>query len=326
MFDFYYDLMKDEHPENFSKVRRIVECGLQATLMVVLALVGSTVPIFGILAFMCYPAPILFLTVRLGLREAFLSGLVALLLISIFLNPFTAARIFIMGVPLGMLLGYGFNKQWSYFKLISLGSVVASLLLILVMVGLTMLLGDVLIPNFTFFPSYDSIHLSGVDMSSPEAVQAVLAEFLFLTWPTILFVGGLMMVVPSVIWSSRLLKRFGVEVPPLSGFSDFRLPKFFTLAFLLSIIAMGIGFGIESGPLLQLGFNLHLICSLFGFVSGTALYCHFTKLYNWHIAFRIIVFGVIISITVLGECLTWIGLFDPLVNLRERFKRKESVA
>ena len=131
-----------------------------------------------------------------------------------------------------------------------------------------------------------------------------------------------MMVFPSVIWSSRLLKRFGlVEVPAISDFSGFRLPVSFSIAFGFSVVALALGFVFKHSLLLQIGFNLNIICSLFGFVSGTALYFHFTKLYHWHIAFKVICFVTILSFTILGEILVWIGLLDPVIDFRRRFQK-----
>ena len=327
MFDFYYNLTRGENGEDLSNVRKIVECGLQTTIMVILALVGSAVPIFGILAFLCYPSPILILTVRFGFREGFLAGFVAFIIISMFLNPFAALRIFLLGVPIGLFLGYGFRKKWSYFKMISIGSVFSTVLLCIVISLITYLLGDILISNFVFFPKYEDIPLfNGADITSPEAAQAMFSQFLYLTWPTILYISGLAMIVPSVIWPARLLKRFGlVETPDISSFSEFRLPILFTAAFGVSVVSLALGFSLNHSLLIQFGFNLNLICSLFGFVSGTSLYCYFTKLYHWHIAFRVIAFILILSITFLGEIMTWIGLLDPVINFRNRFKRKQDM-
>ncbi len=326
MFDFYYNLTKNENAQECSNVRRIVECGLQATVMIMLALVGATVPIFGILAFMCYPAPILLVSVRFGLKEAFLCGVAATLLITFLLNPFTALRIFFLGVPIGLFLGYGFKEKWPYFKMITLGSLLSTGLIILVFAAVAYLLGDVLVSDFVFFPDYESIpFLSGVS-PTPENMQVMVRQFFYLCWPTILFVAGLMMVIPSIFWSSRLLKRFNIiEVRSLSDFPDFRLPSVFTGIFGLSVVALAVGLYFHFPHLIQFGFNLNLICALFGFAAGAALYCHFTKIYHWHIAFRVIGFILIVSISLLGECLVWIGLIDPVLDFRKRFQRKKEI-
>ncbi len=323
MFDDFYVKMMDstnDRPE-VAKVRVVVECGLQAALLVILALIGSTVPIFGILAFMCYPAPIVFLCVRYGFKTSFLAGFAAFILISCLLNPFVAIRIFVLSVPIGMIMGYGLKKKWPYFKLICLTTVVAAVLLAVVIYGVAQLIGDFPVDNFVLFPAFGQLAISAEPADNPEVMQKVLWEFLCLGWPMILFVAGLMMTVPALLWNTRLLKKLGADIlPPFSEpFQNFRLPVFFSVLGLASIVALFVGIYLQSGPLYQFGFNFSLISSLFGFVSGAALYLWYANRKQWHFGVKLFVFIVIITINIFGEILVLLGLIDPVVNLRSRF-------
>lgn len=319
--DFYVKMMNsaNDQPE-VAKIRVVVECGLQTALLVILALIGSTVPVFGVLAFMCYPAPIMFLSVRNGFTTSFLAGFAAFCLISVLLNPFVAIRIFVLSVPIGMILGYGIKHKWPYFKLICLTTTVAAVLLAVVIYGVAKLIGDFPVDNFVLFPAFGQLSIGSEPADNPDLMQKFLWEFLCLGWPMILFVAGLMMTIPALLWNSRLLKKLGADiVPPFSEpFEDFRLPKFFSVLGISSIVALFIGIYFQSGPLYQFGFNFSLISSLFGFVAGSALYLWFANRKGWHIGVKIIVFVIIISINIFGEIMVLLGLIDPLINLRSR--------
>lgn len=322
--DFYLKMNTVNDSPETTRIRRIVECGLQATLLIILALVGSSVPFFGILAYMCYPAPILFISVRFGLREGFLASVASCLLISVLLNPFTAIRIFVLGVPIGLLLGYAFKSKWSYFRMICTASLLGSGLLILVMVGVSYILGDFLLSDLVLFPNFEEMPLFSSDVSTPEAFQNSVRQFFNMSWLTIVYVAGLMMVIPAVLWNATFLQKLGSEVPEIPQFSDFRLSKLFSFAYGISVITLIAGFFMKLGFVLQFGYNLHLIMTLFGFVAGAALYFHYTKLYNWHFIIKYFVFFAILSIAFVGECFVWIGLLDPIFDFRTRFKGKHA--
>ncbi len=319
--DFYIKMMNNsgDSPET-RKIRRVVECGLQTALFVILALIGSTVPIFGILAFMCYPTTIMFLTIRYGILEGVLASVAAFALISLLLSPFTALRIIILCAPLGILLGFGVKEKWTYFKLICLSTLAAALLLMVIIYAVSVLLGEFPVPNFVLFPAYHQLSISGAAPDSVDAMQRFIWESLCLGWPTILFVAGLMMVLPALFWNTRLLKKLGTDIrpPSLDSFEEFRLPAFFTVLGALSIVSLFFGIYLESGPLYQFGFNFTMISALFGAVSGAALYWWYAKIKHWHIAVKLIGFIVIMSINILGELLVLLGLLDPVLDIRSR--------
>ncbi len=322
--DFYVKMDRRKDTPQMARLRRFVECGLQVFLLVTFAMFALQSPLFGVLAIMCYPAPILFIAVRFGLREALFVAMLSFAIEGVLLNPFVGLQLFMLTAPVGMLLGYMVRAKMPYFKVICVTSIFASLIIVATISVLSCFFSEIATPlqSFTFFPSFSDLDFTGIDTTSEEGFRVFLTKALSLGWPLFLFVGGMAMTIPSIAWGMRLLEKLGENVNEISleRFESFRLPIWFSVAIGFAFVALYAGIDMQSGLLYQVGLNLTLLCLLFGFVGGCAVLLWIGSIRKWNIIVKMLLIFGLTSFSITSILIPLIGLVDPAVDFRTKYR------
>ncbi|MDU6074613.1 MAG: DUF2232 domain-containing protein, partial [Veillonella parvula] len=125
---------------NKTNTRAMVETAFVSTIVVMLTIVGSTVPFLSLLATLVAPSGIALIGIRWGSRYSCAASVVAFALVSLLVGPLMAmATILAYSLP-SIFLGEAFRANWSFGKLIVIPAIaltLTSLIGILISAGLT---------------------------------------------------------------------------------------------------------------------------------------------------------------------------------------------
>ena len=125
---------------NKTNTRAMVETAFVSTIVVMLTIVGSTVPFLSLLATLVAPSGIALIGIRWGSRYSCAASVVAFVLVSLLVGPLMAmATILAYSLP-SIFLGEAFRANWSFGKLIVIPAIaltLTSLIGILISAGLT---------------------------------------------------------------------------------------------------------------------------------------------------------------------------------------------
>ena len=106
-----------------TNTRAMVETAFVSAIVVMLTIVGSTVPILSLLATLVAPAGIALIGIRWGSRYSCAASAVAFVLVSLLVGPLMAmATILAYSLP-SIFLGEAFRSNWSFGKLIVIPAV-----------------------------------------------------------------------------------------------------------------------------------------------------------------------------------------------------------
>ena len=102
---------------NKTNTRAMVETAFVSTIVVMLTIVGSTVPFLSLLATLVAPSGIALIGIRWGSRYSCAASVVAFALVSLLVGPLMAmATILAYSLP-SIFLGEAFRANWSFGKL-----------------------------------------------------------------------------------------------------------------------------------------------------------------------------------------------------------------
>jgi uncharacterized protein YybS (DUF2232 family) len=101
-----------------TNTRAMVETAFLAAIVVVLTVIGASLPVLSLLATIVAPAAIATVGIRWGVRYSCSAAVVAFVIVSILLGPLTAVGTILMYAVPSIFIGLGFRKRWSPLKLI----------------------------------------------------------------------------------------------------------------------------------------------------------------------------------------------------------------
>ncbi len=324
--DFYVKMDRRKDTPQMARLRRFVECGLQVFLLVVMSVLAPQSPFFGIMSIMCYPASILFVSVRFGLREGLFVALLAFAIEAVILTPFIGLQLFLITAPVGLALGYMVKRKWPYFKVICVSSVAASFVLAFTSVVLSFFFSDLAasLQSITLFPSFVDFDFTGIDMTNEEGFRTFVYKLVSIGWPSFLLLAGLAMTIPSIAWAMRLLNKLGEDLNEISmeRIESFRLSAWATVAMGIGLITLFAGSDMQSGLMYQIGINVTLICVVLEFFAGVAFFLWICRQRNLNVFVKALLFFGLISFSITSFLFPLIGLMDPIFDFRKQYEVK----
>ena len=308
-----------------TNTRAMLQSAFLTAIVVVLLLIGNTVPILNVVAMFAAPAVLGFIGIRWGIRYSIMSGVVALLLLGLvfglWIISFSALPVLLIGVGLGWAIDKGYSYGWQ---------IVGPALLSLVGTGLTIVIGmaflninpihemQAMLQEFqgAMLQSYEQ---SGFTPEQQSALAAQLTQsitFFSQAMVAMFFVASCLMsyIVRGMLnWA---MKRFGqgqLESLPLS---EWRMPQWGAYVMVVGWIVNYwfskwalTGWEWVAPNLITLGL---FVCTL----QGIILFWYVLGLYPLPRAARI---GfTVFAYFAMGPGLALLGLVDLLFDLRRR--------
>jgi uncharacterized protein YybS (DUF2232 family) len=312
------------------------------TLITTISLVFIVyMPFFGIIGLALIPIPATLLVLRGRIRDGIICAVISciiLLLLDYILAPI--AIILIVAVSFIYRRFIGKNKS-KIFIVTSVFSVFCGAVLLYVVLASVVsrinFIGEIL-KNYNVYVDQiadDRLVLGYADLLSIEQsqldsiiqqTQDILRFFPYVV-PGFLIVSFVMASVINYIASSKMLKKYNVDIEPFLSFKEWDLPWYYCWGAIIGLVLVLIP---STGSNIDLiidiaGFNLLVVFGLLYLVLGISVLWGIFERFKVSIILRIIILvivGLFIGFTIF--ILPFLGLIDIWVNFR-KLKRERSV-
>lgn len=308
-----------------TNTRAMLQTAFLTAIVVLLFLLGSTVPFLGFLGTLVAPATLAFIGVRWGARYAFLGGSLSILLLGLIFGLWATSMVAIPFVLLGVTSGVVLNYGWSYGRQIVVPAI-AFLIGMGATFGISMLVMDVsLVETFERLsvqiqeemmttysqmgmePSQQSLMLAQVKQS----FQFLKGAFLAFGFSIAAFYAYLVRLLTA--WG---MKRFGQGDLPFLAVEEWQMPKWAPYVLILGWIGQYWGQKYAIAGFEWIIPNLIILGASLCLVQGIGALWSVLGLYRIDKKFRILL--VIIVGMFMAQGLILLGLIDLLFDLRRR--------
>lgn len=313
-------------------VKSTTESGLLVAITVIMALIAVYLPVLGIAATMLWPLPIIVLIVRHGIKYGMLSVAAAGVIMSICISPLSAVHMVAAFGPTSLALGQGFRNGLTASRILAYG-LVASLAGVFLTAGLTSAMTGINPLAMSeqintmkdsaeaAFQLYETVGMEQAELERTKDEFMKSMDYISLLLPVVLLLSGMLTAWLNFAVGGKVLRRLGHSVATLPELDDWHLPKALLYIFGFALVGLYWGSTRDIELLQQVSLNAYVLCTLAGFVQGTAVLSKLTRnrLRRW--VFWIIIVFVFVNGTI-SQLLSILGLFDILLDYRKRFSRQ----
>ncbi len=308
--------------------RPLTEGSLLAALTVVLAMLSQVLPLVGLFV----PVPIVYITLRHGLRTSFLATVVAGLALAFTLGPSTALLVTATFGSVGLSIGLGARRGWpvgwtlTLATLAGMGVTVLGFLLTAYVgmgVNLAVALGraQTQAVNTMHLALQQSPGLTAATRAQMEQVIDQAAAAFSRFW----WIGLVLASVPTAVLQYAVinwtLRRMRVHIAPIAPFQGWRLPGETVLPLSLSLVAIYLGERFGHPTLGVLGEGVALLFLYAYAITGLSLgYDLLRRLSISKVSAVLLLAALFLG---LGMVFPLAGFLDSLMDLRHSFGPQE---
>lgn len=304
--------------------RALVETGFLTTIIIMLVLLGVTIPFLGFLGTVIAPATLAVIGVRWGSRYSLASSTVALLLLSIFLGPLAAVTAIVSFSLMGVCIGEAYREGWSAWKHMAISTVafLAGMALVFYAHTYILMLSPVEIVQ-KIHDGFQSSVAMWQNTLDPAGTDNALAQF-ETQWSIItrsivgLFIGsGAMFVFMISRVCEMLFRRLNITVKPLPELAMWRTGIWAPYLFGLGLFVAYLGPAYGYDWIGSIGMNVELVGFYFCIIHGIgALW----SLYNAKAVRTLwrVVLTVFLLVT-MPLSVAIFGIIDMFYDLRHRY-------
>mgnify|MGYP000993459098 FL=1 len=314
-----------------TNTRAMVETAFVSTIVVMLTIVGSTVPFLSLLATLVAPSGIALIGIRWGSRYSCATSVVAFVLVSLLVGPLMAmATILAYSLP-SIFLGEAFRANWSFGKLIVIPAIALTL---------TSLMGIFISAGLTSFDLSQINHIIDVDLKNAiiesvkqqpmtqEQMDAYInhldftiqqaKRMLLAYW----FAANAVVVYMLAKLVSYIGGRTNSVMRTLPTMDTWRLPIWGAGVLAVGIIlAYGEQYlGYTNTIISDVGLNLALFGGMVCGLNGITCLLSIMKSYNLASFFRFIIIALLYVMSPMA--LVIYGIFDMFLDMRARFQKR----
>ena len=314
-----------------TNTRAMVETAFVSTIVVMLTIVGSTVPFLSLLATLVAPSGIALIGIRWGSKYSCAASVVAFVLVSLLVGPLMAmATILAYSLP-SIFLGEAFRANWSFGKLIVIPAIALTL---------TSLMGIFISAGLTSFDLSQINHMIDVDLKNAiiesvkqqpmtqEQMDAYInrldftiqqaKRMLLAYW----FAANAVVVYMLAKLVSYIGGRTNSVMRTLPTMDTWRMPIWGAGVLAVGIIlAYGEQYlGYTDTIISDVGLNLALFGGMVCGLNGTTCLLSIMKSYNLSGFFRFIIIALLYVMSPMA--LVIYGIFDMFLDMRARFQKR----
>lgn len=314
-----------------TKTKALVETAFLTAIIVVLALIGTNVPMLGVFSSILVPATIAIVGIRWGAKYALASVVVEFFILSMVIGPVLALIESITFSGIGILLGYGHEKQWGTGRLLLIPSIYFALSMAILVVGAFYLFNIDIVGQFmaAYQQSMDMVDTMGTQgLYTPDQVtqsKALMGEMIDVLKKTaflLAFMSGAVVSFCSSKIASLILGRIGYPVKPLAPCRDWRVPRNALYILLLGIVIQVWSTYRPMEILYWLGPNLYMLGATLCVIQGFGTLWSIMESYKLGSKIRFII--AIVAVLIFSTYLIFLGIFDLFFDLRTRIKNRVS--
>ena len=314
-----------------TNTRAMVETAFVSAIVVMLTLIGTTVPFLSLLATLVAPAGIALIGIRWGSRYSCAASAVAFVLVSLLVGPLMAlATILIYSLP-SIFLGEAFRANWPLGKLIVIPAIaltVTSLVGILISAGVTSFdltqinhmidvdLKNALIESIKQQPMTQEqmdAYINRIDLAIQQAKRMILAYWFGANTVVIYILAKL------VTYIGRRTNSVVRTLPPMD---TWRMPIWGAGVLAVGIILAygGQYLGYANGILSDIGLNIAFLGGMICGLNGITCLLSIMKSYNLAGIFKFAIIGFLYVMSPMA--LVIYGILDMFLDMRARFQKR----
>lgn len=311
--------------------RALVEGALLAGITVVLVLLGTLLPLIGPLITFLWPVPVMLVQFRYGLKISLLTIFVAGFLLSSLLGPLQGALLVLTMGSVGILVGYGFRRDYPASTVIILASAGA-------LFGFLATLGAFAVffhENFlaTMVATWDQAVAGAQIMvdrfgGDPEARQRLeetatqMRTFLPAILPAAVMVSAIGQALLNFVVAREVMSRLGHATRPLASFARWQLPAYTVYGYFAGFGALLAGTHYNLAPLKDVGNNLLFFFSILFFVQGLSVAYFFLHRAGLSRGLAGVILVFFATVPVLNQVAVWTGMIESVLGYRRRLETR----
>ena len=306
-------------------VKSIVEGAFFAAITAVLFVISIYIPLLGtVVSFLC-PLPIIILSLRHSLKFAVIATFISGILVTLLAGPFQGFMVLLGFGLLGITLGYGIKKEYSFTEIIILGSIASFVSKIFIlMIGFWLLdvnpfLLDVEQINGIITQSLNIYRNLGLSDEQLDTLGKTLNQSLLIiriALPALLVLSSIVDTFLNYFVARLVLKRFNVKLSPPIPFINWRASKSFFWSYCIGITLIFIGTRYNMLLLNKIGINVQVIFTMIFLICGISLIGFFMEQIKVNNFLKWTVFIIVCLFPLFTQIATWAGMIDVWVDLR----------
>lgn len=314
--------------EQHKPIVAMTSAGCFAAIMLVIALLSTYIPFFAAIGHTIMPMPITIVYMKYSLRHAIMTGIVAAVLMAIFIDPVSALIQFVGFSLIGLTLGLGFRRQWPAAKLL-IGVTIALVSVVIGLMGIAYAAMDVNIPGqfIQVFQSAIDTTLAETAQSGVSEVQVVemraqmeqMRQILPSLLPILICMAMAVTAYLNIKIAQLILTRLGFSLRPFLPIRCWEIPRGMIYLYILALVIKYWGNAWNLDWLSSIGLNVYGMAVFFICIQGLAFVF---ALLHQRFAVRTsaqVLIGVLFFIVPGVSTLTFIlGLLDMLLQYRRK--------
>lgn len=305
--------------------KEIAEAGLMTSIMVILALGASYIPLVGTLMSFLFPVPLVILSLHHSLKTGIMALIVTGIILILFTEPLYGIGFSASFGSIGLVFGYmlksgkGANSTILWGALAFLCGVILIAFLSFIIMGINTFELYFKMYEETFPTAINMYKKLGIPTEQLDAISKnwqEIMKFIKQALPSMLLVGGVIISSINYWIAHHILKRVKIEIPQIS-FSNLRLPPVTIFGFLLAFIFTAIGIKDPKSLAYNVGINLQVVFSVLFLLNGLLVVNFWFSKWGLTKAIKIVIFIFIIFQPFFSQIVTWIGMFDTIFRFRK---------
>lgn len=302
--------------------------GIFAAILIGLALLSTYVPFFSVLGYFIMPIPVAVIYMRFGLRQAALTGIVAGILLGLFMDPLSAGVQIVVACAIGLALGKGFHDGMSPFTMLAgmTGAVIAVAIitgvLSYIFTGINVF---TLIPD-TINQALDLMLKEYVDTNawSAETIAVrqqvdMMKQTIPVLIPIIFCMSMGVIAYLNIRISQAILMRLGLSIRPFLPIRLWEIPRSMVYLYVLAMVMKYWGTTRHLDWLNIVGLNVEQIAYFFIIIEGIAFCLYFLgQRFRMRSSTQALVVVILFFVPMFQMVAFLLGLFDMLLRYRKK--------
>jgi len=311
--------------EQHIPTKSIVEGAFFAAITAVLFVISIYIPLLGtVVSFLC-PLPIIILTLRHSLKFAVIATIISGILVSFLAGPFQGFMVILGFGLLGIALGYGIKKEYTFNEIIILGSIVSFVSKILIfIIGFWLLdinpfvfdveqINNMVTQSLNF---YSNMGLSGEQLDSMKETLSQSLLVVRIALPALLILSSIFDTFLNYYVARLVLKRIGYKLHSLTPFINWRASKSFFWSYCVGIILIFFGTRYNVAQLNKIGINIQILFTMIFLICGISLAGFLMEKIKVSNFLKWFVYIMICLFPFFSQIATWAGILDVWIDLR----------
>jgi len=319
--------------EQHIPIKSIVEGSFFAAITAVLFVISIYIPLLGtVVSFLC-PLPIILLSLRHSLKLAVIATVVSGVLVSFLAGPFQGFMVLLGFGLLGLVLGYGIKKDYSFAEIIILGSIASFVSKIFILIiGFWLLdinpfLFDVEQINSLVDQSlnfYSNMGFTAEQLSSMKETLSQSLMIVRIALPALLVLSSVFDTFLNYYVARLVLKRLGYQLKAIIPFTHWRAYRSFFWSYFIGIMLIFLGTRYDMPLVNKIGINVQVFFTMVFLICGISLIAFSMNKIKINNFVKWIVYLIVCLIPLFSQIATWAGMLDVWIDLRTLiFTKKE---